>query len=316
MFWMSGWNWFDFIIVMISLLALAMADLPGISVLRLFRAFRVFRLFKRVPSLKLIIEGVAASLPGVANAFVVVLLLMGIWSIMAVEFFGKATPEFFGDFMRAMFSMWQIMTMDSWASQIGREIIFKHNMPMAALFFISFTFICGIIMTNVVVAILLEKYLDATNKANGEEEDGEADVMAPLEWELDDKGSVRKISTTVEDLDESSPSARGFDDSPSQKNEKSNKKNKRKSRRGSVEGIAEARREAQMDLLLGSFEGIQMQLEKLDHIMAAQTSLEERIARIENEKGIAGPGTQDDATQSVMRKNSTVVRAAGFNHEI
>lgn len=165
-FWESGWNVFDFVIVMISLLSLGMSNLPGISVLRLFRAFRVFRLFKRVPSLRIIIEGVVASMPGVSNAFVVVVLLMGIWAIMGVEFFGAAAPQHFGDFFKAMFTMWQVMTMDSWASGVGRTLIFDHDMWMASVFFVSFTFICGIIMTNVVVAILLEKYLDATNKEN------------------------------------------------------------------------------------------------------------------------------------------------------
>jgi len=60
------------------MLALVFTDLPGVSVLRLFRAFRVFRLFKRIKSLRVIIEGVFASLPGVFNAFIVLLILMGI----------------------------------------------------------------------------------------------------------------------------------------------------------------------------------------------------------------------------------------------
>jgi len=166
LFWQSGWNWFDFIIVLISLLSLGLGNLPGISVLRLFRAFRVFRLFKRVPSLKLIIEGVVASLPGVSNAFVVLGILMGIWSIMGVEFFKKYDEQSFGDFFKAMFTMWQIMTMDSWASGIARPLIYDHGQIIAGpIFFISFTFIAGIIMTNVVVAILLEKYLECTSKA-------------------------------------------------------------------------------------------------------------------------------------------------------
>jgi len=173
-FWMSGWNWFDFIIVLISLMSLVLSDLPGISVLRLFRAFRVFRLFKRIPSLKLIIEGILASLPGVMNAFMVLGILMGIWSIMGVEFFKDMEPMYFGTFMKAMFTMWQVMTMDSWASNIARAVVFREDCEMcqyAGVYFLSYVFCCGIIMTNVVVAILLEKYLEATSKADEEEEE-------------------------------------------------------------------------------------------------------------------------------------------------
>ena len=89
----------------LEVMSMVMSDLPGITVLRLFRAFRVFRLFKRIPSLKLIIEGIIASLPGVFNAFLVLGILMGIWSIMGVEFFQDDNEEAFGDFIRAMFTV-------------------------------------------------------------------------------------------------------------------------------------------------------------------------------------------------------------------
>eukprot|EP00494_Astrolonche_serrata_P027160 UN27423 len=54
-FWFSGWNVFDFVIVLVSVLAMSDPNLPGITVLRLFRAFRVFRLFRRIESLKRIV---------------------------------------------------------------------------------------------------------------------------------------------------------------------------------------------------------------------------------------------------------------------
>jgi len=171
LFWKSSWNWFDFIIVVVSLMVLVSEDIPGISILRLFRAFRVFRLFKRIKSLKLIIEGVFGALPGVAQAFVVLCVLMGIWSILGVQFFGNDAPEEFKNFTTAMFTMFQIMTMDSWSSGIARKLIFgKPGDPesktypyFGPIFFISYIFMAGIVMTNVVVAILLEKYLKVTS---------------------------------------------------------------------------------------------------------------------------------------------------------
>jgi len=166
-FWKSGWNWFDFIIVGISIMAMVLPDLPGITVLRLFRAFRVFRLFKRIPSLKKIIEGVLQAIPGVTQAFAVMIILMGIWSVIGVEFFREATPQEFGDFFRAMFTMFQVMTMDF--SGIARAIMYDHGYPLAAIFFITYIFIAGIVMTNVVVAILLDRYLAAMDDDDVEE---------------------------------------------------------------------------------------------------------------------------------------------------
>lgn len=167
----SPWNWFDSIVVIVSLLSLMLKDLPGISALRLFRAFRVFRLFNRVESLRAIIEGVFKSLPGVCNAFMILGVLMGIWSIIAVENLRDAMPQHFGSFAKAMFTMFQLLTMDSWASGITRNIIFGYDWPLAPVFFISYMFVAGIVMTNVVVAILLERYLTSTRELGKKEEE-------------------------------------------------------------------------------------------------------------------------------------------------
>lgn len=192
-FWLSGWNWFDFIIVMISLLAMMFPALPGITVLRLFRAFRVFRLFKRIKSLKKIIEGVLGALPGVLHAFLVLAILMGIWSVIAVEFFKDALPEEFGNFLKSMYTMWQIMTMDSWSSGIARVLIFEKNMPMASVFFISYVFIAGIVMTNVVVAILLDKYLEAIDNDKKAEQQEKQDALA----DGDEQGQEERLTVLV-----------------------------------------------------------------------------------------------------------------------
>lgn len=159
---------FDFFIVLISLLAMYFPDLPALSVLRLFRAFRVVRLFKRVDEMKKIIEGIMKSLPALSYAFVAMGLIMGIWAIMGVDFFADiASPNtdgeiitgyFFGSFFRAFLSLGQITSFDSWSSGIARDIIYVEGAG-AALYFITFIFISGIIMMNVLVALLLDNYL-------------------------------------------------------------------------------------------------------------------------------------------------------------
>jgi len=171
-FFVSGWNWFDLIIVLISLFTLGLGSgIPGINTLRLFRAFRVIRLFKRIPSLKRIVEGVIQSIPGVGNAFIVLALIMAIWSILGVEFYSGAAPENFGTFSKGMFSMFQCMTLDSW-SGIARPLI--KNGPMHWFFFCSYVLIAGIIMVNVVVAVLLEKFIGATGQKWMKGQDNEA----------------------------------------------------------------------------------------------------------------------------------------------
>merc|ERR1719461_2194892 len=155
-FWKSAWNIFDFLIVLISLLALYMKDLPGVSVLRLFRAFRVVRLFKRIKTMRVMMDSILASLPGMSIAFCALFLIMGIYGIIGVNFWATDWPDEFGNFLKAVLSLLQIMTFDSWSSGIARPVIFGENPAnpgvtaassgaIAAIYFISYVFIASII---------------------------------------------------------------------------------------------------------------------------------------------------------------------------
>lgn len=196
LFWHSSWNVFDFVVVIISLLSVAFPDLPGISVLRLFRAFRVVRLFKRIETLRIIIAGILASLPGVFNAFAVTSILMSIWAIMGVDFFSAYMDDHFGTYIKAMFTMWKMMTLEGWAD-ISDGLIYDNELPLAAIYFISYTFLVGMVMTNVVVAILLERYLASTDtekelisakkESDKKEEQDAADKAAGKKVEKPDK---------------------------------------------------------------------------------------------------------------------------------
>lgn len=217
-FWKSAWNVFDFLIVCISMVSMFMKNLPGIGVLRLFRAFRVFRLFKRIKSLRVIIEAVVKSVPGVMNAFVILTLIMAIWAIMSVEFFAERRPDEFGNFFKAMLTFFQIMTLDSWCSGIMRPLMCngedcKGTDIMTIVFFLSYVLINSVMMANVVVAILLDKFIaemDALRTEEKTEEEEEAREeeerrASMMIAEADDEGQRslgRAFTKTVQDAPE------------------------------------------------------------------------------------------------------------------
>jgi hypothetical protein len=72
------------------------------------RAFRVFRLFKRVESLRKIVEALEGAIPGVSHACVILLLVMSIYAILGVTFFGEAAPEHFGTFGASLLTNCQV----------------------------------------------------------------------------------------------------------------------------------------------------------------------------------------------------------------
>lgn len=198
-FWTNGWNVFDFVIVLISWLSMVADNLPGISVLRLFRAFRVFRLFKRIPALRLIIIGILKSLPGIANAGVVLALIMGMWAVMGVTFFGEEFPDEFGCFTKAFLTCIQMMTYDSWVSGITRPVVLHYQDWKVPFYFISYAFFTAIIMANVLIAILVDKYTEAV-KAAEDDEEGEEVEAVPKQVEETVRQAQEQINTRIKQV--------------------------------------------------------------------------------------------------------------------
>lgn len=187
-FWKSAWNIFDVVVVTIGLMNYVLPDLPGpLGLLRMMRAFRVFRLFKRVESLRKIMQSLSKAVPGVANAFFIQVLVMSIYAILGVEFFmnygetGSYTNElgeiveittardlqygyeYFGNFGKALFTMFQVLTGESWSEVVTRPMLHTTNPTQAigvSFFFVSFNLINGIVLINVAIAVLLEKMVD------------------------------------------------------------------------------------------------------------------------------------------------------------
>jgi len=185
-FWRSGWNIFDVVVVTIGIVNMVNLPLPAsFSMLRMMRAFRVFRLFKRVRSLNKIITALARAVPGVANAFLLLTIVMCIYAILAVELFidvgqdchevgSKMVPsyrghcfgeEYFGTFSKSLYSFFQVLTGESWSEAIARPVLWWHTDPWlavgSAFFFVSFVLVTGFVLTNVVVAVLLDKMVDS-----------------------------------------------------------------------------------------------------------------------------------------------------------
>ena len=84
-----GWNYLDLTVVIVGLTSIARVDLGPAGQIKILRAFRILRLFKRVKSLNKILTALIKSIPGVLNAFVVMLIFMMIFAIVAVDFFSE-----------------------------------------------------------------------------------------------------------------------------------------------------------------------------------------------------------------------------------
>lgn len=170
-FFKNGWNNFDFIIVAISLIP-ASGDL---AVLRALRILRLLRLINAVPSMRRVVNGMLHSIPGVFSVGGLLAILFYIGAVMSTSLFGEKFPEWFGNIASSMYTLFQIMTFESWSMGIVRPVMEVY--PYSWLFFIPFIIVTSFTVLNLFIGIII----DAMNEAKEEETNAAAHELSNYE---------------------------------------------------------------------------------------------------------------------------------------
>ena len=148
-FFRSAWNVFDLVIVAIALVP---ASGP-LAVLRALRILRVLRLVSMMPQLRFVVEALLRAIPGIGAIGGLMLLLFYIAAVLSTSLFGAAFPEFFGSLGRSFYTLFQIMTLESWSMGVVRPVMAQF--PWAWLFFVPFILIATFTMLNLFIAIIV-----------------------------------------------------------------------------------------------------------------------------------------------------------------
>jgi voltage-gated sodium channel len=183
-FWRSGWNVFDFLVVAVALA-------PGAgpwAVLRSLRVLRVLRLLTVIPSLRKVVAAFLHSIPGLAGVVAVMSIFFYTAAVLATRLFGEAFPDWFGSFPRSLYTLFQVMTLESWSMGIVRPVM--EQFPWAWAFFVPFIIIATFTILNLFIGIIVstmqelsmqpEASADGSAKSPGEA----AVVLARIEQDL------------------------------------------------------------------------------------------------------------------------------------
>jgi voltage-gated sodium channel len=154
-FFRNGWNIFDFIIVGVSLIP----GNGGLSVLRALRILRVLRVISVVPSLRRVVEGFVTALPGMGSVFLLMGIVFYIAAVMATKLFGDSFPQWFGTLGASGYSLFQIMTLESWSMGIVRPVMEVY--PYAWAFFVPFIMVTTFAVVNLLVGLIVNSMQDA-----------------------------------------------------------------------------------------------------------------------------------------------------------
>lgn len=182
-FFKSGWNNFDFIIIAVALIP-ASGDL---AMLRALRILRLLRLINAVPSMRRVVSGMLHSIPGVFSVGGLLAILFYIGAVMSTSLFGDKFPEWFGDIAKSMYTLFQIMTFESWSMGIVRPVMEVY--PYSWLFFIPFIIVTSFTVLNLFIGIII----DAMNEAKEEETHSQAHEQSNYE-------KINQMKTQMDDL--------------------------------------------------------------------------------------------------------------------
>lgn len=204
----SGWNWFDFIIILTSI-ASGLSVLSSARILRVFRVFRSLkglRGFKMVSALKplqVIIGAIGKSLPGITWTAFLLIIIYYIFSIIGVTQFGETFPDWFGDIPKAMYTLFQVMTLESWSMGISRPVMEVFSYAWA--YFVPFVLISSFIMMNVVVGVVVNAISEVSEmkkKNDAAEEDSASDKEGKKEINVDDiRTEIKEVREHLEKLE-------------------------------------------------------------------------------------------------------------------
>jgi voltage-gated sodium channel len=191
-FWRDPWSLFDFTVVAIAL----MPATGQFAVLRALRVLRVLRLMTVMPSLRRVVGALLAAIPGLGSIALVLLIVYYVFGVIATNLFAAEHPQWFGHLGRSLYTLFQIMTLESWSMGIARPVM--ENFPYAWAFFVTFILVATFTMLNLFIAIIvnaMQTYSEAEH-----EEAAQALETAREHIEADLHAELRAVRDEIREL--------------------------------------------------------------------------------------------------------------------
>lgn len=159
-FFSNPWNVFDFIVVGLGLLP----DKGGLSALRGLRVIRAMRLLSVIPQMRSVVQALLDALPGMGAVIIMISIVFYVFGVMATLMYGPDFYEWFGTLGRSLYSLFQIMTLESWSMGIVRPVMEVH--PYAWAFFVPFIIITAFSVLNLFIGLLVNTMQSAVEEEN------------------------------------------------------------------------------------------------------------------------------------------------------
>ncbi|NQV93620.1 MAG: ion transporter [Sphingomonadales bacterium] len=177
-FFKNGWNIFDFVIVAVALLPTG----GSLSVLRALRILRALRLVSAMPKMRKVVQGLFAAIPSMGTVIILLALVFYIAAVMATKLFGSEFSQWFGSIGASLYSLFQIMTLESWSMGIVRPIMEVY--PWAWVFFVPFVLVTSFVVLNLFIAIIVNAMHEEADEEQTAQRDEILDEIRAIRREI------------------------------------------------------------------------------------------------------------------------------------
>ncbi|MEZ5862569.1 MAG: ion transporter [Geminicoccaceae bacterium] len=149
-FWRDPWRIFDFAVV-----AVALVPATGtFSVLRAFRVLRVLRLVSNIQAIRRVVAGLLQAIPGMGSIVLLLGLIFYVFAVISTKLFAASFPEWFGSLGESAYTLFQVMTLESWSMGIVRPVMEQY--PFAWALFVPFILVTSFTVLNLFIGVIVD----------------------------------------------------------------------------------------------------------------------------------------------------------------
>lgn len=149
-FWRNPWRVFDITIVTIALIPATGA----LSAMRAFRVLRILRLISQVRAMRRVVTGLLSALPGMGSIVALLGLIFYVYAVIATKLFKDTFPEWFGTIGESSYTLFQIMTLESWSMGIVRPVM--DVFPYSWMLFVPFIIMTAFTVLNLFIGVIVD----------------------------------------------------------------------------------------------------------------------------------------------------------------
>lgn len=158
-FFKSGWNIFDTLIVLISIIPIDNTDIATVG--RLIRIFRVLRMISIIPELRLLLNSLLKALPQLGYVMLLMFIIFYIYAAVGTTFFYDINKELWRDIAISMLTLFRVMTFEDW-TDVMYEIMEVYSFSW--IYFLSFIFFTAFAFLNMIIGIVVNVLEDERQK--------------------------------------------------------------------------------------------------------------------------------------------------------